>query len=160
LKRRRTRERPRLMSNAVRLSCGVITTGRPQRLAARTPASDVHYPAGLRSYADISPPRTAAELAIRIEELERSLWTIATGLRPRLSDLAGLLVGDFSDMRDHDEPFGENVREIILKHTAGYEYPVAFGFPAGHEELNVALPLGAEISLKVTNQNGSLKFTG
>jgi hypothetical protein len=55
-------------------------------LMPRTPASDVHFPAGLRSYADIAAPRTPAELAERIEELERSLWTIATGLRPRLSD--------------------------------------------------------------------------
>ncbi|HSH21205.1 MAG TPA: hypothetical protein VK992_01135 [Candidatus Caenarcaniphilales bacterium] len=52
----------------------------------RTPASDVHFPAGLRTYADIPAPRSPAELAERIEELERSLWTIATGLRPRLSD--------------------------------------------------------------------------
>ncbi|MDP8905694.1 MAG: hypothetical protein M3N29_10375, partial [Chloroflexota bacterium] len=51
-----------------------------------TPATEVHYPAGLRTYADISPPRTPAELADRIEELERSLWHIATGRPPRLSD--------------------------------------------------------------------------
>jgi hypothetical protein len=51
-----------------------------------TPAGDVHYPTGLRTYADISPPRTPAELADRIEELERSLWRIAAGRPPRLSD--------------------------------------------------------------------------
>lgn len=51
-----------------------------------TPSSDVHYPHGLRTYADIAPPRTPAELSDRIEELERSLWRIATGNAPRLSD--------------------------------------------------------------------------
>lgn len=51
-----------------------------------TPGHEVHYPIGRRSYADIAAPRGPAELATRIEELERSLWTIATGLRPRLSD--------------------------------------------------------------------------
>jgi hypothetical protein len=55
-------------------------------LMPATPAHEVHYPAGLRSYADISPPRTPAELCGRIEELERSLWAIATGRTPRLSD--------------------------------------------------------------------------
>lgn len=55
-------------------------------LMPHTPANEVHFPAGLRSYADIAAPRTPAELATRIEELERSVWTIATGLRPRLSD--------------------------------------------------------------------------
>jgi hypothetical protein len=52
----------------------------------RTPSADVHYPTGLRTYADISAPRTPAELADRIEELERSLWHIAAGRAPRLSD--------------------------------------------------------------------------
>lgn len=55
-------------------------------LLPTTPASEVHYPAGLRSYADISPPRTPAELAERIEELERSLWHVAVGRTPRLTD--------------------------------------------------------------------------
>jgi hypothetical protein len=55
-------------------------------LLPMTPSEDVHYPAGLRSYADIAAPRTPAELADRIEELERSLWHIAAGRPPRLSD--------------------------------------------------------------------------
>jgi hypothetical protein len=55
-------------------------------LLPATPSTEVHYPAGLRSYADIAPPRTPAELADRIEELERSLWRIAAGNPPRLSD--------------------------------------------------------------------------
>lgn len=55
-------------------------------LLPATPAHEVHFPAGRRSYADISPPRTPAELCGRIEELERSLWAIATGRPPRLSD--------------------------------------------------------------------------
>jgi hypothetical protein len=55
-------------------------------LLPATPAHEVHYPAGRRSYADISPPRTPAELCARIEELERSLWAIAAGRPPPLGD--------------------------------------------------------------------------
>ncbi|HUG47769.1 MAG TPA: hypothetical protein VMP67_05090 [Candidatus Limnocylindria bacterium] len=55
-------------------------------LLPATPSADVHYPVGLRSYADIPAPRTATELSARIEELERSLWAIAIGRPPRLSD--------------------------------------------------------------------------
>jgi hypothetical protein len=51
-----------------------------------TPAHDVHYPVGRRTYADIWPPRGAAELAERIEELERSLWAVATHRAPRVTD--------------------------------------------------------------------------
>ena len=53
-------------------------------LLPATPPSEVHFPLGLRSYADISAPRSATELSGRIEELERSLWAIATGRPPRL----------------------------------------------------------------------------
>lgn len=55
-------------------------------LLPTTPAGEVHFPAGRRTYADILPPRRPAELADRIEELERSLWAVATRRTPRLSD--------------------------------------------------------------------------
>lgn len=55
-------------------------------LLPSTPSAEVHYPAGLRSYRDIYPPRGPVALAERIEELERSLWSLATRHRPRLSD--------------------------------------------------------------------------
>jgi len=54
-------------------------------LLPATPAHEVHYPLGLRSYADIAAPRSPTELCGRIEELERSLWAVATGRPPRLS---------------------------------------------------------------------------
>jgi hypothetical protein len=57
-------------------------------LLPATPREEVHYPAptGLRSYADIPAPRTPAELSLRIEELEREVWRLATGRPPRLVD--------------------------------------------------------------------------
>jgi hypothetical protein len=45
----------------------------------RLPDDAVRFPAGRRTYADISAPRGPAELAARIEELERELWRTATG---------------------------------------------------------------------------------
>ncbi|HUR16906.1 MAG TPA: hypothetical protein VMZ33_06450 [Candidatus Limnocylindrales bacterium] len=55
-------------------------------LLPTTAAHEVNFPLGRRTYADIWPPRGAAELADRIEELERNLWTVATQRRPRISD--------------------------------------------------------------------------
>jgi len=55
-------------------------------LLPQTAAQDVHYPIGRRTYADISPPRGAGQLAERIEELERSLWAVATHRTPRPTD--------------------------------------------------------------------------
>ncbi len=57
-------------------------------LLPHTPAEEVHYPSGRRTYADISAPRRPTELAERIEELERSLWFVATRHQPRLTDAA------------------------------------------------------------------------
>ncbi|HEY6058274.1 MAG TPA: hypothetical protein VIV06_09585 [Candidatus Limnocylindrales bacterium] len=54
----------------------------------RLPESEVRYPAGRRTYADISAPRSPAELAARIEELERELWRTATGRQPGRLDPA------------------------------------------------------------------------
>jgi len=45
----------------------------------RLPATEVRYPAGRPTYADIPAPRGPAELVLRIEELERELWRIAAG---------------------------------------------------------------------------------
>jgi hypothetical protein len=56
-------------------------------LPATAPA-DVRFPASYRSYADIFPPRTPAELSGRIEELERELWRLAAGRRPTVTDAA------------------------------------------------------------------------
>jgi hypothetical protein len=55
-------------------------------LLPRTPEAAVHFPSARRSYADISAPRSPAELAARIEELERQLWWVAAGRPPRPTD--------------------------------------------------------------------------
>ncbi|MGI8929579.1 MAG: hypothetical protein ACR2H0_08985 [Candidatus Limnocylindrales bacterium] len=55
-------------------------------LLPHTSAEDVRYPIGRRTYADIHAPRGASQLAERIEELERSLWAVATHRGARLSD--------------------------------------------------------------------------
>lgn len=48
----------------------------------RIPDEDVRYPSGRRTYADIPAPRGPAELAGRLDELERQLWRTATGRTP------------------------------------------------------------------------------
>jgi muramoyltetrapeptide carboxypeptidase len=66
-----------------------------------------------------------------------------------LKNLAGLVVGHFSDIKDTVRPFGKTIEEIISDHTSAYNYPVCFGFPAGHEKENLALKIGSTYTLKV-----------
>ncbi|MCJ8165601.1 LD-carboxypeptidase [Pontibacter sp. E15-1] len=67
----------------------------------------------------------------------------------KLANLAGLIVGDMSDMNDNAVPFGKTAYEIILEHTGRYNYPVCYGFPVGHEPLNLALVCGRTAQLEV-----------
>ncbi len=71
-------------------------------------------------------------------------------------NLAGLLVGQFTDMKDNETPFGETIEEIILKSVADYHFPVAFNFPAGHIETNFPLILGDKVELQVKEDQVSL----
>ncbi len=75
-------------------------------------------------------------------------------------ELAGLVVGGMSDMRDRlpEDPFGKEVEEMIAEAVAPYNYPVCYGFPAGHITDNRALVLGAKAKLSVTEMGGVLKM--
>lgn len=67
----------------------------------------------------------------------------------KLARLAGLIVGSMTKMRDNDIPFGKTAEEIIMDAVQEYDYPVYFGFPAGHTEDNRALILGREVNMNV-----------
>ncbi|MBN8880433.1 MAG: LD-carboxypeptidase [Sphingobacteriales bacterium] len=68
----------------------------------------------------------------------------------KLKNLAGLIIGGFTDMKDTERPFGKDVYEIIRDIIEEYNYPVCFGFPVSHEKENYALKIGAGYKLKIT----------
>ena len=75
----------------------------------------------------------------------------------KLENLAGLIVGHFTDMKDEkDVPFGKNPCEIVIEHVNEYGYPVCCGFPAGHHANNQALPISRHCTLKVDKFGGIL----
>lgn len=67
----------------------------------------------------------------------------------KLKVLAGLVVGHFTAIEDNKINFGKTAYEIIADAVKEYNYPVCFGFPAGHEADNLPLVLGAEQTLTV-----------
>lgn len=79
--------------------------------------------------------------------IDRMLLQLKRG--GRLSQLAGLIVGGFTDTKDTDRPFGQEVYEIIRDAVAEYDYPVCFGFPVSHGKENLTLKIGAGYKLKV-----------
>jgi muramoyltetrapeptide carboxypeptidase len=72
-------------------------------------------------------------------------------LTGQLKNLAGLVVGGFTDMKDNESPFGKSAYEIILESVKDYQFPVCFDFPVGHIPKNLSLMLGAKHSLEVGN---------
>ena len=76
----------------------------------------------------------------------------------KLKNLAGLIVGDFSDVKENDEPFGKTFYEIIAEHTQEYNYPICYDFPVGHEAINWTIPCGRNAILSIDNEEVSLVF--
>ncbi len=70
----------------------------------------------------------------------------------KLHGLAGLVVGAMSDMKDNTIPFGKTAEEIIAEHVSEYDFPVCFGFPAGHITENNLLAMGSYAELIVENK--------
>ncbi|QDK82377.1 LD-carboxypeptidase [Spirosoma sp. KCTC 42546] len=99
-----------------------------------------------------------------IEDIDETLFSLdrmMTQLRRsgRLENLAGLVVGQFTDMRANQSlPFGKDSFEIIADTVAAYSYPILVDFPAGHVEFNLALPIGKSVELVVGKDNARLEF--
>jgi muramoyltetrapeptide carboxypeptidase len=74
-----------------------------------------------------------------------------------LKNLAGLVVGGFTQTKDSDPAFGATVYEIIEAAVAEYNYPVCFDFPISHDKENYAIKHGMEYALEVTAKKVSLK---
>ena len=81
--------------------------------------------------------------------LDRMMWHIKRD--GKLERLAGLIVGGMTEMKDNEIPFGKNAYEIIAEAVKEYNYPVCYGFPAGHTDDNRALILGRKIKLTVND---------
>lgn len=79
-------------------------------------------------------------------------------LSGKLENLAGLVIGSFTDMKDNESPFGKTVHEIISEAVEEYSYPVAFGFPAGHDKRNLALAFGNKWELNVSEKHSTLEI--
>jgi muramoyltetrapeptide carboxypeptidase len=66
------------------------------------------------------------------------------------ANLAGLIVGGFSDMKDTERPFGKKVNDIINDIVGEYNYPICYNFPVSHNKENVALKCGGTYTLNIT----------
>lgn len=67
----------------------------------------------------------------------------------KFNNLAGLVIGGFTEVKDTVIPFGKDVYEVIYDIIKEYDYPVCFKFPVGHMRENYVLKIGAQYKLHV-----------
>ncbi|GAB3704228.1 LD-carboxypeptidase [Spirosoma flavus] len=100
-----------------------------------------------------------------IEDIDETLFSLDRMMMQlrrsgRLAALAGLVVGQFTDMRTNTSlQFGKDSYEIIADAVAAYSFPTLYDFPAGHVPYNLALPIGKDVELVVKSGNGRINFT-
>ena len=97
------------------------------------------------------------EKILFIEEVGEQLYQIdrmiiAMKKAGKFNGLKALLVGQFTGIPENQPGFGQSFQEIILEHTAGYDFPVIFDAPVGHITNNYPLMLGRKLSLQATGQ--------
>lgn len=107
-------------------------------------------------------PDTEGKILI-VEEVGEPLYKIDRMLMQlkragKLSHLAGLVMGHFSDLRQEKAPFDESLQAIVLGKVREFPYPVAFGFPIGHEAPNLAWRHASTATLSVTPTQALLTF--
>ncbi|UII34434.1 LD-carboxypeptidase [Fulvivirga ulvae] len=97
-----------------------------------------------------------------LEEIDEYLYKIdrmfmQLSRSGKLRNLAGVIVGDFSQMKDTQIPFGKSVLDLIAAHLEELDIPVAYNFPVGHEARNLAIPLGRKMHLEVLKDTVRLR---
>jgi muramoyltetrapeptide carboxypeptidase len=89
------------------------------------------------------------EVGEKFYHIDRMMLTLKRA--GKLNKLAGLIVGALNDMTESDLKFGKTAEEIVFEAVSEYNFPVCFGFPAGHVPDNRALIFGRHTRLEVGN---------
>ncbi|MCM1292424.1 MAG: LD-carboxypeptidase [Bacteroides sp.] len=103
---------------------------------------DVIKPGTVLLIEDVSEP---------VYKIQRMLYQLK--LSGVLENLAGLIVGDFTEIQGDSEKAMESmIRDMISE----YDYPVAFGVPAGHARVNIPLIMGYPVLLSVDDEGTTI----
>jgi muramoyltetrapeptide carboxypeptidase len=79
--------------------------------------------------------------------IDRMIWQLFKA--GKFDNLAGLIIGSFTDAKKDEPDFGMTEYEIIWEKVQLFQYPICFGFPVGHQALNKALKFGVQHQLRI-----------
>jgi muramoyltetrapeptide carboxypeptidase len=127
---------------------GILIGGNLSLLVAVSGSiSDIDYTGKILFIEDVGEYLYAVDRMIRM--LDRA---------GKLKNLAGLIVGGFTEIKDNDIPFGQTIEQIIMTVVAEYNYPVCFDFPAGHIPNNMSLNFGSTTKLSVKDKGVTVQI--
>ncbi|UCD37758.1 MAG: LD-carboxypeptidase [Fidelibacterota bacterium] len=76
----------------------------------------------------------------------------------QLDDIAGLIVGEISDIPEEEVPFGQTLEDIILEACQGLDIPIVSGVPCGHGTSILTFPLSLPVELQARTGQITLEF--
>lgn len=94
------------------------------------------------------------EIGERLYHVDRMLLQLKRA--GMFQNLAGLIVGGFTDCQEASLTIGKTAFELVAEHTSGTSFPIAFDFPAGHIPNNQPLVLGVKTKLLVNTEGVQL----
>ncbi|MFM7672376.1 MAG: LD-carboxypeptidase [Bacteroidota bacterium] len=97
-----------------------------------------------------------------LEDVGEQLYNIDRMLRQlkrsgQLEKISGLIFGGFTECKDTDRPFGQDISEILQAIIEEYAFPVCFDFPVSHTEKNYALKYGVRCRLTINDSSVRLE---
>ncbi len=146
--------RKALQGNTCRYSCAVHALNRPGKAEGELVGGNLSLIAHITGSA--SAFKTKGKILF-LEDIGEYIYNVDRMMiqlkrSGMLHQLAGLIIGGFSEMKDTTTPFGEDVFSVIRSHVTEYSYPVCFDFPVSHEKNNYALKIGLKHQLSVNRK--------
>jgi muramoyltetrapeptide carboxypeptidase len=91
------------------------------------------------------------DVSEQLYSVDRMLWNLRRS--GKLKNLSGLIIGGFNRLKDDEkDPFILTITDMVLAVVKGYNFPVCFDFPVGHQKNNYALVCGQMHSLVVSDK--------
>jgi muramoyltetrapeptide carboxypeptidase len=69
-------------------------------------------------------------------------------------DISGLIIGNFSKLRQMESPYGISLEALFLEQLQFRKIPVLFDFPVGHEPNNLGMICGEDVELSILDSGG------
>ena len=75
-----------------------------------------------------------------------------------MDNVKGVILGEFVEYESDMDLKFETAEELLSKYLKKYKIPVICGFPAGHDDVNVPIVMGAKVKMDVTADGATLAF--